>query len=178
MHAIRLWVQGEPQLQLRLDMYSQRVGELQFNLQGVEESYAVTVHEMPTLVETYKSHNHVNLVKSSDIGQAVLVHNSPNPGSNEEVTTAINLLKEMELSGDLPQHIDIGLTPPMTSGCAPSAHVNAVSPSTFWPWLGKFCFLCILIQLHAFKTDKDQSYHPVCIYVTVLVKHVYIIQCR
>jgi hypothetical protein len=34
----------------------------------------------------------------------------------------------------------------------------------------------IVIQLHACKTDQDQSYHPVYIYVTVLVKHKYIIQ--
>jgi TATA-binding protein-associated factor Taf7 len=140
MHAIRLWVQGEPQLQLQLKMRTQRVGKLKVNLQGVEESYAVTVHEMPTLVETYKSHNHVNLVKSSDIGQAVLVHNSSNPGSAEEVKNAIHLLMEMEQSGDLPQHIDIGLTPPMTSGCAPSSHVNAVSSSTFRPVWANFAF--------------------------------------
>jgi TATA-binding protein-associated factor Taf7 len=97
-------------------MHTQRVGHLKINVRGVEEGYAVTVHEMPTLVETFKSHNHVNLVKSADIGQAVLLHNSSNPTSSEDLDTALSALMQMEQNGELPQYIGMGVTPPMASG--------------------------------------------------------------
>jgi hypothetical protein len=89
-----------------------------------------TLHEVPTLIETFKSHNHINLIKAGDVGQAFIVH-SLQIGQEQSAEEALNynlqILMNMEQNGELPQEMECGLTPPMAAGCALSLALTLVS---------------------------------------------------
>jgi hypothetical protein len=109
----RTCLQEGPQPEIDLVMRTERVGVLHVKHKELEDAYAVTLHEMPTLLETYKSHNHINLVKSADIGQMLLLHDQESKVSIEE---CIDMLTMMERDGALPKEFLRGLTPPMIAG--------------------------------------------------------------
>lgn len=104
-------------------MVTPRVGRVSVKDGDSLMLYPCTLHEMPTLIETFKSHNHINLIKAGDIGQAFIVHPMHMSGEESpEEALAMNLqtLTAMEQSGDLPQEMECGLTPPMAAGCVQS----------------------------------------------------------
>jgi TATA-binding protein-associated factor Taf7 len=108
-------------MQLRLAMETPRVGAFHVFHSGYSKVYPITLHELPTLVETFKSHNHINLIKSADIGQAFMLHplvpDFPGQDPNETLRNNLEILKGMDASGALPREISCGVTPPMASGC-------------------------------------------------------------
>ena len=100
-------------------MRTERIGALTVQLPDDDERmFAVSLHESPTQIETFKSHNHVNLVKSADIGQVLIVHNSE--GDPVQLEVALSALIDMETAGQLPRESIRGLTPPMATGCGPA----------------------------------------------------------
>lgn len=103
---------------MNLQMRSNRVGVLHLQHGDELRCYCVTVHASETLVETYKSHNHVNLVKSADIGQVLLVHQLEMDVGSDVLETGVKSLMDLELNGQLPPTLPRGITPPMDQGCA------------------------------------------------------------
>jgi TATA-binding protein-associated factor Taf7 len=125
-------VQDVPQAEVQLHMRTEHIGALTIRLPGEDARiFAVSLHETPTLIETFKSHNHVNLVKSADIGQILMVHSALD-GDPEMLETSVNALIEMEKSDTLPCEVPRGLTPPMSAGCGRvRLHSCAGSMSTY-----------------------------------------------
>eukprot|EP00892_Ulva_mutabilis_P001500 jgi/Ulvmu1/11350/UM075_0010.1 len=106
----------DPTTQMELQMHTARVGTLFINHEGNSGAFVVTLHDVPTQIETYKSHNHVHMIKNGDIGQALMLHSiGYGDGQNQEqaLSTAMGTLIQMESAGALPSEISCGLTPPM-----------------------------------------------------------------
>lgn len=84
--------------------------------EGEKAAAAVTLHDVPTQIETYKSHNQVHLVKNGDIGQALVVHelhHVQDPAEQEKLEGILAVLMGMEQHNELPATVQSGLTPPM-----------------------------------------------------------------
>lgn len=112
----------EPDTKIELRFHSARVGSLQVDHSGVQAVAAVTLHDVPTQIETYKSHNHVHMIKNGDIGQALVLHalaHLSEEGQQEYFEQMLCSLTDMEKNGELPEMIQSGLTPPMIKPCAP-----------------------------------------------------------
>ena len=110
---------------VELEMRTPRVGTVSVREGETYILFPVTLHEMPTLIETFKSHNHINLIKAGDIGQAFIVHDlltdddNPTPELLSRTLEAnLEQLMRMEAEGELPDEAQCGLTPPMVAGCA------------------------------------------------------------
>lgn len=76
----------------------------------------MTLHDVPTQIETYKSHNQVHLVKNGDIGQALVVHelhHVQDPAEQVKLEGILAVLMGMEQNNELPATVQSGLTPPM-----------------------------------------------------------------
>lgn len=107
-------------------MLTPRVGKISVRERDTMILLPCTLHETPTLIETFKSHNHMNLIKAGDIGQSFIVHSLQLAGEEtleEALENNLGLLTAMEQSGDLPQEMQCGLTPPMTAGCVLASKV-------------------------------------------------------
>lgn len=103
-----------------LHFTSERVGSLSIQRDGMARVYPATLHMLPTILETYKSHNHVNLVKAADIGQVIFVHAVPEGRDADEM---LQQFAELEEAGELPVESDDGVTLPMLNArCALSVH--------------------------------------------------------
>lgn len=97
-------------VKLELIFETARVGRLKLQVPEEEQkAYAVTLHALPTVVETFKSHNHINLVKSADVGQVILLHYD----ENFTTETMVQSLIDVEASGNLPMEHADGITVPM-----------------------------------------------------------------
>lgn len=84
--------------------------------EGTVVAYVVSLHDVPTQIETYKSHNHVHMIKNGDIGQALMLHSLVyNDSQSQEhvLQSSMATLIQMESIGSLPEAISCGLTPPM-----------------------------------------------------------------
>lgn len=106
----------DPDTKIELQLHTARVGSLQVDHEGVKAAAAVTLHDVPTQIETYKSHNHVHMIKNGDIGQALVLHSliqliDESHQAHLEATLAH--LVGMEQRNELPPTIESGLTPPM-----------------------------------------------------------------
>ena len=104
---------------VELEMLTPRVGRISVSEAESCLQLPCTLHEMPTLVETFKSHNHINLIKAGDIGQGFIVHALLPDGDQtpeEALESNLAILADMEKAGTLPREIECGLTPPMVAG--------------------------------------------------------------
>lgn len=98
-------------------------------------AYVVSLHDVPTQIETYKSHNHVHMIKNGDIGQALMLHSLvyvDGQTQQQVLQSAMNTLVHMETSGALPSEISCGLTPPMVQPCDPIQPPS--SAAVVHPW--------------------------------------------
>ena len=66
-------------LQLTFDDPASRTGKLTF--QGL--AYDATLLDLPTVVESYKTYDDTNLVKTGDVGQMLLIGPPPDPSQTE-----------------------------------------------------------------------------------------------
>jgi TAFII55 protein conserved region len=120
---VRHTVQGGPALDgMKLVMESERVGTLTVphpdpGADPPVQAFPVSVHAMPTLIETFKSHNDFNLMKSADVGQCLMAH-ANGDGDVAQCADMVATLRGMEDAGQLPAELQRGLTPPMLTPCA------------------------------------------------------------